>query len=84
MICWSFFVEQQMKCFYSYTKLGVSLEIKGNINIWNITRLVKKEMKGDEKCHEVEEESKKGYKLGGSSYVTLGSLVKQLKRVPID
>lgn len=29
-------------------------------------------------------EQKKVIRLGGSSYVTLGSLVKQLKRVPID
>lgn len=70
-----------MKCFYSYTKLGVSLEIKGNVNIWNITRLVKKEMKNAMK---LKKRAKKVIRLGGSSYVTLGSLVKQLKRVPID
>lgn len=73
-----------MKCFYSYTKLGVSLEIKGNVNIWNITRLVKKEMKGDENAMKLKKRAKKVIRLGGSSYVTLGSLVKQLKRVPID
>ena len=73
-----------MKCFYSCTKLGVSLEIKGNVNIWNITRLVKKKMKEMKNAMKLKKRAKKVIRLGGSSYVTLGSLVKQLKRVPID
>ncbi|CAH9128752.1 unnamed protein product [Cuscuta epithymum] len=47
MLCWPFFAEQPTNCWFSCTKLGVGMEIDGNVEKGAVERLVRELMDGE-------------------------------------
>jgi UDP:flavonoid glycosyltransferase YjiC (YdhE family) len=84
---WPFFAEQQTNCFYSCNKWGIGMEIDSDVKKEKVEGLVRELMeggKGKEIRENVMEWKKRvqvATKVGGSSYINFGSLVRKLSEL---
>ncbi|XP_019171575.1 PREDICTED: 7-deoxyloganetin glucosyltransferase-like [Ipomoea nil] len=85
MICWPFFAEQQMNCFYLCNKWGIGMEIGSDVKREQVEGVLRELMEGEkgegmrEKAMEWKRKVEKATKPGGSSYNNFEMLVTQLK-----
>ncbi|KAI9120371.1 hypothetical protein K1719_007404 [Acacia pycnantha] len=86
MVCWPFFAEQQMNCFYVCKRWGIGMEIEeGEVKREKIERVVREVMEGErgkkmrEKALEWKLKAQAATLPGGSSYATFVTLVHKLK-----
>lgn len=88
MICWPFFADQQMNCFYLCNKWGIGMEINGDVRREKVEGIVRELMEGEKgkemrkKALEWRERAKVATNVGGSSYANFDMLVKYLKKEP--
>ncbi|XP_068636696.1 7-deoxyloganetin glucosyltransferase-like [Aristolochia californica] len=84
MISWPFFAEQQTNCRFATTKWGIGMEIDNNVKRDVVEGLVRELMVGDKgkemkkKALEWKAFALKSAQKGGSSYVNLDRLVKEV------
>ncbi|CAA2967556.1 7-deoxyloganetin glucosyltransferase-like [Olea europaea subsp. europaea] len=84
VICWPFFAEQQTNCRYSCVEWGMGLEIDNNVKRGEVEVLVKELIDGEkgkkmkEKAMEWKKKAEKATAPGGSSYINMEKLVKEL------
>ncbi|KAK9286788.1 hypothetical protein L1049_015193 [Liquidambar formosana] len=85
MICWPFFAEQQMNCFYSCSEWGVGMEIDTDVKREKVEELLRELMVGKrgkeirEKGVEWKRRADAAVNPGGTSYINFDSLVEHLK-----
>ncbi|KAM7474864.1 hypothetical protein LguiB_022107 [Lonicera macranthoides] len=88
MICWPFFADQQMNCFYLCNNWGIGMEIDGDVRRERVEGIVRKLMEGEKgkdmrtKAFEWRERAKVATTVGGSSYTNFDMLVNHLKKEP--
>lgn len=86
MICWPFFAEQQMNCFYSCTKWGIGMEIDSDIKREKVESLVRELMEGmkgqglRQKAIDWKKRAEIATSPDGSSYINFNKIVTQLKQ----
>ncbi|KAF6134066.1 hypothetical protein GIB67_005076 [Kingdonia uniflora] len=84
MICWPFFAEQQTNCRYSCVHWGIGMEIDSNVKRDEVESLVRELMEGEKgkemriKAMEWKLKAHEANVLGGSSYLNLDKLVKEI------
>lgn len=84
VICWPFFAEQQTNCRYSCVEWGMGLEIDNNVKRDEVEVLVKELMDSEkgkkmkEKAGEWKKKAEEATEPGGSSYMNLEKLVKEV------
>ncbi|XP_068637428.1 7-deoxyloganetin glucosyltransferase-like [Aristolochia californica] len=84
MICWPFFAEQQTNCRFSCIKWEIGMEIDSDVKREEVTALVRELMDGErgkkmkKKAVEWKDRAQKAANLGGSSYVNLEKIVKDI------
>ncbi|TYH37090.1 hypothetical protein ES332_D12G016700v1 [Gossypium tomentosum] len=86
LICWPFFAEQQMNCFYSCTKWGIGMEIDSDIKREKVESLVRELMEGmkgqglRQKAIDWKKRAEIATSPDGSSYINFNKMVIQLKQ----
>ncbi|KAL6501220.1 hypothetical protein OROHE_024867 [Orobanche hederae] len=84
VVCWPFFAEQQTNCRFSCTEWEMGMEIDNDVKRDEVEVLVREMMDGDkgekmkEKALEWKGEAEEAAKLGGSSYLNLDKLIKEV------
>ncbi|KAL2477462.1 UDP-glycosyltransferase 85A2 [Forsythia ovata] len=84
VICWPFFAEQQMNCRYSCVQWDIGMEIDNNVKQDEVEVLVKELMDGEKgkkmkkKAMEWKKKAEEATAPGGSSYINLEKLVKEV------
>ncbi|CAA0831028.1 UDP-glycosyltransferase 85A2 [Striga hermonthica] len=84
VVCWPFFAEQQTNCRFSSVEWGIGMEIDNDVKRDEVEVLVR-EMMGGEKGEKMKEKALEWKKLaeeaamvGGSSYLNLDKLIKEV------
>ncbi|XP_022725843.1 7-deoxyloganetin glucosyltransferase-like [Durio zibethinus] len=86
VMCWPFFAEQQMNCFYSCTKWSIGMEIDSDVKRKKVEALVRELMEGmkgqdlRQKAMDWKKKAEVATSPGGSSYANFDTIVKQLKQ----
>ncbi|XP_054795550.1 7-deoxyloganetin glucosyltransferase-like [Prosopis cineraria] len=87
LVCWPFFAEQQMNCFYACKRWGIGLEMEeGVVKREKVERLVRELMEGErgkkmrEKALEWKLRAQAATLPGGSSYNSFITLVEKFKK----
>lgn len=85
MICWPFFAEQQMNCYYLCDKWGIGMEIdEADVKSEKVERSLRDVMEGEKgkemkkKVMELKEKGLEAVRPGGSSFVDFHRLVRHL------
>ncbi|KAL3651625.1 hypothetical protein CASFOL_004627 [Castilleja foliolosa] len=84
VICWPFFAEQQTNCRFSCVEWEIGMEIDNDVKRDEVESLVREMMDGEkgkkmkEKALEWKRKAKEAAKIGGSSYLNLDKLIKQV------
>ncbi|XP_077229083.1 7-deoxyloganetin glucosyltransferase-like [Tasmannia lanceolata] len=84
VLCWPFFAEQQTNCRLACTEWAIGMEINNNVKREEVESLVREMMEGEKgmemrsKAMEWKESAIKATKQGGSSYMNLDKLVKEM------
>lgn len=87
MLCWPFFADQQINCRYACDEWGVGLEICSDVKREEVGILVKELLDGERgvkmkrRALEWKEKVAEAIGFGGSSYLNLSTLVKEVLRV---
>ncbi|KAI4296378.1 hypothetical protein L6164_036341 [Bauhinia variegata] len=88
MLCWPFFTDQQINCRYACKEWGIGMEIDNNVKREEVEMLVNELMvgqKGKKMKHKVMEWKKmaeEATRPGGSSYMNLEKLIKEMLLKP--
>ncbi|CAL9770954.1 unnamed protein product [Musa acuminata subsp. burmannicoides] len=86
MLSWPFFAEQQTNCRYACTEWGIAMEIDNDVKREEVEALIRKLMGGDKgkemrkKTMEWNEKAMRATQPGGSSFVNLERLIKDVMR----
>ncbi|KAL3504758.1 hypothetical protein ACH5RR_034599 [Cinchona calisaya] len=87
MICWPFFADQQINCWFCCTKWGIGMEIDNNVKMDEVESLVRELMVG-EKGKEMKKNAMEWKKLAElaerSSFLNLENLIHQVLPNPTD
>ncbi|KAI4299104.1 hypothetical protein L6164_032595 [Bauhinia variegata] len=84
MLCWPFFADQPMDCRYACTKWGIGMEIDTNVKREKVEKLVNELMVGEkgkkmkEKTMEWKKLAEESTSFGGSSYINLDKVIKEV------
>ncbi|RZC89568.1 hypothetical protein C5167_027109 [Papaver somniferum] len=84
MICWPFFGDQQTNCRYLCNHWGVGMEIDSNVERYEVERLVRELMEGEEgknmkkRALNWKKKAEEATSPGGSSYVTIDKIVSEI------
>ncbi|KAL8553521.1 hypothetical protein ACS0TY_002000 [Phlomoides rotata] len=84
LICWPFFAEQQTNCRFSCVEWEIGMEIDNNVKRDEVELLVRELMDGEkgkkmkEKVMEWKKKAEAATMAGGSSYLNLEKLIKEL------
>ena len=84
MACWPFFGDQPTNCRYACKDWGIGVEIDNNVKREEVEKLVNELMEGEkgEKMRENASEWKniaeQGTRAGGSSYINLQNMIKDV------
>lgn len=87
MLCWPFFADQQINCRYACDEWGVGLEICSDVKREEVGILVRELLEGERgvkmkrRALEWKEKVAEAIGFGGSSYLNLSTLVKEVLRV---
>ncbi|XP_077213376.1 7-deoxyloganetin glucosyltransferase-like [Tasmannia lanceolata] len=86
VICWPFFAEQQTNCRFACTEWEIGMEIDNNVKREEVEGLVRELMEGEKgkemknKVMEWKEGANKATERGGSSWLNVEKLVKEIVR----
>ncbi|KAL7119368.1 hypothetical protein ACP275_02G058800 [Erythranthe tilingii] len=84
LICWPFFADQQTNCRYSCVEWGIGFEIDNDVERDDVAAAVIELMEGDkgkkmkERALELKRKAEEATAPGGSSYVNLDKLIKDV------
>ncbi|XP_077214219.1 7-deoxyloganetin glucosyltransferase-like [Tasmannia lanceolata] len=84
VLCWPFFSEQPMNCRFACTEWAIGMEIDSNVKRREVEGLVRELMEGEKgkemrnKAIEWKESARKAIEQGGSSFMNLDKLVKDM------
>ncbi|XP_077245750.1 7-deoxyloganetin glucosyltransferase-like [Tasmannia lanceolata] len=84
VLCWPFFAEQVTNCRYACTGWGIGMEINNDVKRGEVEGLIREFMEGEKgkemrnKALEWKEAAEKATQQGGSSYMNLDRLVKDI------
>ncbi|EYU18465.1 hypothetical protein MIMGU_mgv1a006002mg [Erythranthe guttata] len=84
LICWPFFADQQTNCRYSCVEWGIGFEIDTDVKRDDVAAAVREVMDGDkgkkmkERALELKRKAEEATAPGGSSYVNLDKLIKDV------
>ncbi|KAF7803729.1 7-deoxyloganetin glucosyltransferase-like [Senna tora] len=84
MACWPFFADQQTNCRYAYTEWGIGIEIDNDVKREDVEKLVIQLMEGEkgkkirQRVLEWKRIAEEDTKPGGSSYMNLDKLIKEV------
>ncbi|RRT47887.1 hypothetical protein B296_00035906 [Ensete ventricosum] len=85
MLSWPFFAEQQTNCRYACTEWGIAMEIDNDVKREEVEALIRKLMGGGEKGREMrkkamewKEKARLATQPGGSSFVNMERLIKDV------
>ncbi|KAK6143706.1 hypothetical protein DH2020_024054 [Rehmannia glutinosa] len=84
VICWPFFAEQQMNCRFSCVEWEIGMEIDNNVKRDDVELLVRELTDGEkgkkmkEKALEWKRKAEEATRPGGSSYLNLDKLIKEV------
>ncbi|KAI9121441.1 hypothetical protein K1719_008474 [Acacia pycnantha] len=84
MACWPFFADQQTNCRYACKDWGIGVEIDNNVKREEVEKLVNELMEGEkgkkmrQKALEWKDIAEKDTRPGGSSYINLENMIKDV------
>ncbi|KAK7246743.1 hypothetical protein RIF29_41613 [Crotalaria pallida] len=88
MLCWPFFAEQPTNCRYICNEWGIGMEIDSNVKREEVEKLVNELMEGEKgkkmrkKVIDLKKKAEEDTKVGGSSYMNLDKVIKEVLLKP--